>query len=256
VTTRRAGPRVLVFQHLSCEHPGSLGTLLRAAGMSLHTVELDEGQVIPDLQDFDLMVVMGGPMDVWQEDRHPWMTEEKAAIRTWVGALERPYIGVCLGHQLLADAMGGRVGLMERPEIGVCRMELTAAAAADPLFAPLPPAISGLQWHGAQVVRLPERSVVLATNPACPIQAFRYRRRAWGVQFHMEVGASTIDEWAEIPEYRQSLEQSGIIDAAGLRAAVKGELATMEWSTAQLAQRLVVTVEGHVRARTLAQVMP
>ena len=70
--------RVLVLQHLACEHPGTLGELLIDAGMTLHTVELDEGEVIPDMAGFDLMVVMGGPMDVWQEDRHRWMAAEKA----------------------------------------------------------------------------------------------------------------------------------------------------------------------------------
>ena len=105
----RVGGEVLVLQHLAAEDPGALGLLLVDAGMRLTTVELDEGEEIPDLEGFDLLLVMGGPMDVWEEDEHPWLVAEKAAIHSWVSELRRPYLGVCLGHQLLADGHG-RVG--------------------------------------------------------------------------------------------------------------------------------------------------
>jgi GMP synthase-like glutamine amidotransferase len=176
------------------------------------------------------------------------MTEEKAAIRTWVELLGRPYLGVCLGHQLLADALGGEVGLMPEPEIGVRHMTLTAAANSDALFGVLPPVISGLQWHGAQVLRVPEHSVVLATNAACPIQAFRAGPRAWGVQFHMEVGEDTVDEWAAVPEYLRALERRGITEA-DLRTAVAEELAVMEQATATMAERLTIAVHEANAAR-------
>jgi GMP synthase-like glutamine amidotransferase len=84
---------VLVLQHLAAEGPGSIGDHLEAAGLQLTTVELDEGGVIPPLDDFDLLLVMGGPMDVWEEDLHPWLRQEKRAIRQWVSELGRPYIG-------------------------------------------------------------------------------------------------------------------------------------------------------------------
>ena len=124
----------LVLQHHPDEHPGSLGPTLEDAGLTLSTVELDAGQPIPALDPFDLLVVMGGPQQVWEEDEHPWLVDEKAVIRHWVGELHRPFLGVCLGHQLLADAMGGRVARMETPEIGVHDIRRTSDGAGDPFF--------------------------------------------------------------------------------------------------------------------------
>jgi GMP synthase-like glutamine amidotransferase len=230
--------RALVFQHLAVEHPGSLGVMLEAAGVELVTVELDGGHVVPDLDPFDLLVVMGGPMDVWEEGRHPWMTREKAAIRRWVSELDRPYLGVCLGHQLLADALGGEVRPMAAPEVGVVRLDLTPAAAVDPLFCSLPPAVDGLQWHGAEVTRFPPHSTVLASNDCCAVQAFRVGRRAWGVQFHVEVEATTVALWRVVPAYRRALQDTGI-DAGSLASAVADHLGAMTEVAAQLAGGLL-----------------
>jgi GMP synthase-like glutamine amidotransferase len=242
-TGQHGGRRALVFQHLAIEHPGSLGRLLDVAGVELVTVELDEGEPVPDLAPFDLLIVMGGPMDVWEEDRHPWLAAEKAAIRTWVSDLGRPFLGVCLGHQLLADSLGGAVGLMPTPEVGVVEMSLTPAAAADPLFSSLPATIEGLQWHGAQVTRLPPNGTILAANDACRVQAFRVGPSAWGVQFHVEVLASTVAEWAAVPAYRAALEESHH-DARRLASAVEDHLGRMAAVTEILAARLLARVDA------------
>src|ERR1700722_8191492 len=102
VTLPRPQPeagRVLVLQHHPLEDPGSLGPLLRDAGLSLTVVELDAGEALPPLEPFDLVLAMGGPMDVWEDKEHPWLVDEMAAIRYWVAELGRPFFGVCLGHQ-------------------------------------------------------------------------------------------------------------------------------------------------------------
>jgi GMP synthase-like glutamine amidotransferase len=234
--------RVLVLQHLAVEDPGALGDLLTEAGLALTVVELDEGEPIPPLDPFDLMLVMGGPMDAWQEDQHPWLVDEKSAIRHWVSQLERPYLGVCLGHQLLADALGGSVGPMPSPEVGVVEIHLTPPGRADPVFSQLSPTIRGLQWHGAQVLDLPSDGVVLATNADCAIQAIRIGPAAWGVQFHLEVSGSTVPEWAKVPEYQASIESLEQGDVAWLDQAVTEHLAAMSDAAATLLSGLLSAV--------------
>ena len=165
--------RALVLQHHPDEHPGSLAPLLEGAGFTLSTVELDAGEPIPALDPFDLLLVMGGPQQVWEEDEHPWLVDEKAVIRHWVGDLRRPFLGVCLGHQLLADALGGRVGRTERPEIGVLDIRRTSEGVRDPFFGGLPPVFPGLQWHEAEVVEPPPGAIDSGREPSSPIQALR-----------------------------------------------------------------------------------
>ncbi len=147
-------------------------------------------------------------MDVWQEDAHPWLRREKAAIREAVAERGMPYLGLCLGHQLLAEALGGRVGPMSRPEIGVLPVELTAEGGNDPLFAGLPRSFHALQWHGAEVSAAPPGARVLAHSPACAVQAMRVGARAYGVQYHVEITADTVREWGAVPAYACALDET------------------------------------------------
>jgi GMP synthase-like glutamine amidotransferase len=149
---------------------------------------------------------MGGPMDVWQHEQHPWLTPEIAAIREFVVELERPFLGVCLGHQLLAEALGGHVGPATVAEVGPCPVRLTPGHAEDPLLRGFPSPLTTFQWHGAEVKTLPADAVVLAETDACAIQAFRWGSCAYGFQFHAEITSETVDDWGRIPAYKQSLE--------------------------------------------------
>lgn len=199
--------KLLVLQHVAVEHPGVFRDFLKADGVQVETVQLGDGEKIPDLDPYDMMLVMGGPQDVWQEAEHPWLVDEKLAIHRFVVNMGRPYLGICLGHQLLAAAVGGNVELGQKAEVGVMPVQLTTAGKTDPLFAGLPDPLTVLQWHSAVVTSLPDRAEVLASSAACAVQAFRYGPYAYGLQCHVEITDQTVPEWAAIPEYAASLEK-------------------------------------------------
>lgn len=199
---------ILALQHAACEHPGVFRQFLAEDGHTYDAVELDEGEALPSIDGYDALWVLGGPMDTWQEDAHPWLKDEKAFIRDAVEARGLPYLGLCLGHQLLADALGGEVGPSKTPEIGVMDVQLTEAGATGVFFDGLPEVFDCLQWHSAEVTKLPAGAQVLATSPDCAVQAMKWGTRAFSMQFHIEIEADTVQNWAEIPEYAGALEKA------------------------------------------------
>lgn len=222
----RDKPRILVFQHIAVEHPGIFRDFLADDGIDWHAVELDEGEAIPDLADFDALWVMGGPMDVWEEEVHRWLVAEKAAIREAVVGRNMPYLGLCFGHQLLADALGGSVRKAAEAEVGVLEVELTEAGRVHPLMAGIAPRIQCLQWHGAEVLEPPEGATVLASSPACRVQAMAVGARAFGIQYHVELTPTTVDDWAAVPEYAAALEKTlGAGALAGFKAGTEARMA-------------------------------
>ena len=167
--------KLLVFQHIDCEHPGSLRRFLAADGSQWDAVELDRGEEIPALEDYDALWVMGGPMDVWDVEEHPWLILEKAAIRRWVREFDKPFLGLCLGHQLLADALGGTCGPQRPPEIGVLDVALTDAGQSDSLFRGTPAIQQCLQWHSVCVAQPPEDATILASSRRLPRPSHAHR---------------------------------------------------------------------------------
>jgi GMP synthase-like glutamine amidotransferase len=193
----------LVIQHAACEPPGAYEDELIERGACLERVQIDAGEALPDWRAFDAIVAMGGPMGANDEDELPWLAGEKRLIADAVGA-GVPYWGVCLGAQLLAASLGARVYRGERPEIGVYDdVELAPGARRDPVFGGAPSPLTTLQWHG-DTFDLPRGATLLASSRAYPHQAFAYKR-AYGVQFHLEVSSELARSWIELPVYAQEL---------------------------------------------------
>jgi GMP synthase-like glutamine amidotransferase len=179
--------------------------VLRDRGARIHRVELDEGEPLPEWQEFDAIVAMGGPMGAYDDEAHPWLAGEKRSIGEAVLA-GRPFWGVCLGVRLLAASLGATVRPGPSPEVGIMPVRLTAEAMDDPVFAGLPRDLLTLQWHG-DTFELPERAVLLASSPAYRNQAFRVGDRAYGVQFHLELSSDLAHEWASVPAYAEALDR-------------------------------------------------
>jgi GMP synthase (glutamine-hydrolysing) len=180
--------------------------VMRERGVEQVPVELDEGERLPDWREFDAVLAMGGPMSATHDADHPWLSAERDLVHDAVRA-GKPFLGVCLGVQLLAAALGARVYPAERPEVGLLPVELTDEGRDDPLFAGLDGQLVTLQWHG-DTFDLPAGGVRLAGSTLLPNQAFRAGERAYGVQFHLEVTGEMAREWGEVPAYRRSLAET------------------------------------------------
>jgi GMP synthase (glutamine-hydrolysing) len=199
-----SGAPLLVLQHIACEPPAAYEDELRAWGLELHRVEVDEGEPLPDWRAFGGIVAMGGPMGAYEDERLPWLTDEKRLIAAAVRA-GTPYWGVCLGAQLLASALGARVFPGPEAEVGVLPVHPTPAAAADPVFGVAPAEFHALQWH-TDTWELPTGALRLAGSDAYEQQAFVFER-AYGVQFHLEIDARLTAEWGAVPKYADSLRR-------------------------------------------------
>jgi GMP synthase-like glutamine amidotransferase len=184
--------RVLSVVHERDAGSGVFGLAAAARGDELHEWIPAEREA-PSLEGFDAVLVFGGGMDVDQEDEHRWLPAEKDYLRA---LLERrtPALGVCLGAQLLAEVAGGSVQRAAQPEIGWAEVTLDLQAAADPVLGGLPSRFEAFEWHSCEFA-LPADAVALASSSVC-LQAFRLESAPWwGIQFHAEVTAETVEGW-------------------------------------------------------------
>jgi GMP synthase-like glutamine amidotransferase len=200
-------PRVLVVQHDALSPLGAIGEHFATDGITPTIIEPHLGDALPDLERFDILVLLGGQMEVWQEQEHPWLVAEKAAIRYWVNELDRPLLGICLGHQLLADALGGRVGRAEYGEAALTNIELTAAGQRHPVYQGFGGAKAAISWHGSEVTALPQNATLLSTTAGCAVSSFSVGTAAVGVQYHIEATGSQTEDWAATPDGARHLER-------------------------------------------------
>ena len=203
--------RIIILQHIKIEDPGFIKDLMIKDGAELTTIELDEGEKIPsDLSKFDAMFCMGGPMDTWMEKEYPWLITEKKRIKEFVIDLKKPYLGFCLGCQLLGEVVGGKVVRTNNPEIGMLNINFSKNKSNDPLFSNFPEQITSLQWHSYEVQGLEDNKdiTLLASSPETKYQIFKYQNHAYGIQFHIEVKETTVNEWGCVPEYKSALEKA------------------------------------------------
>ncbi len=196
--------RAFVLQHIRCEPPGLFGEMLTERGIAIEVIELDEGDDLPDWQEVDFVLAMGGPMSVHDEAEHPWLADEKRWIAAAVHA-GVPYFGVCLGAQLLAASLSARVLTGKTPEVGVLPVAVAAAAIGDPVLGALGAEFLALQWHG-DTFGIPAGAVRLAGSSAYRNQAFRFGETAYAVQFHVEVTDPMLADWQRVPAYAKSAE--------------------------------------------------
>ncbi len=196
---RPARRPVAVLQHAAHEGPGLLEPALQATGLAVSVARLDRGEPLPAPGTFCGLVVLGGPMGVSDGDAHPWLAAERDLLAETVAA-GLPVLGVCLGAQQLAAALGAEVRPAPATEVGLGSVVLTPAGRRDPV---LGPEYGGLgttevpcvHWH-ADTFALPEGAVHLAASRAVPHQAFRVGDHAYGLQFHVEVDADLAAAWA------------------------------------------------------------
>lgn len=209
--------KFVVLQHVACEGLGLWGDCCREAGIALEVVDLPRSASLPPPGSFHAVIALGGPMNVYEEERHPFLKAEDSFIRQVV-ADGVPFLGVCLGGQLLAKAVGGRVAKNPVKEIGWHRVELDAAGRRDPLCAGLPDSFTVFQWHG-DTFSIPQGGLRLATAAACENQAFRlgFGGAAYALQFHLEVTPAMIADW--VHDYADELASLGkAVDPARMLA--------------------------------------
>ncbi|MEM7681991.1 MAG: type 1 glutamine amidotransferase [Planctomycetota bacterium] len=190
---------ILVLEHHPLDSSCRLGEVLRDHGHRLHTVRLHASEALPpDLDNLDGVVVMGGPMNTDEADKHPWMTPEIDLIRQAHEA-GLPTVGVCLGAQLLAVALGGEVGKMDTPEVGLGPVKMSFFGTVDPLLAGLPWTMPVAHAHGCEVTRAPAGGTPapLQSSDACKVQAFKVGMTTYGFQYHFEWTRQRIHDFVD-----------------------------------------------------------
>jgi GMP synthase-like glutamine amidotransferase len=184
--------KIHCLAHVPFEDAANIGRWAKLRGHSLTYTHFFKEETLPPLERVDMLTIMGGPMNVYEHDVYPWLAAEKQFIRQAIDAGKK-IVGVCLGAQLLADVLGGRVTANAHKEIGWHTVTLTPQAAQSKVFSALPPELQVFHWHG-DTFSLPPGAVHLASSAACENQAFQVGETVLGLQFHMEYTKESIEK--------------------------------------------------------------
>ena len=246
-----ARPKILVFQHVPYEPLGTLDPLLKEAGFRIRYVNFGrDPHQRPSLDRYEALIVLGGPMNAHQIDTYPNLATEVDVIREAVDA-GMSVLGICLGAQLLAKALGGRVSRNDEREIGWYDVELTDAGRTDPVISSFASTQTVFQWH-EDGISLPANVENLATSPASRVQAFRYGEHAYGFQFHLEVDASLVERWLTVPANQPMLAaEAGRVDPEVIRRQTNERIRGLQELSRQTFSRWIDRFDIAPRRRTL-----
>ncbi len=220
--------RIIVCQHVAYEILGTLNPLLKEAGLRLRYVnfERDPG-ARPTLDGYDGLVVLGGPMNVDQTEEFPFLATEVELVGEAI-ARDMPVLGICLGAQVIARALGAEVRVNPKKEIGWYPVSVTDEGRSDPLLGHLDGTEQIFQWHG-DTFDIPEGAMRLASSPHCANQAFRYGDKVYGLQFHLEVDEAMIARWLEVPHHVKEIASTGgLIDPQVIRESTPANIARLK----------------------------
>lgn len=247
--------RILVFQHVAAEPLGTLDPLIRRRGHRVKFVNFErQPDAEPNMDRYRGLVVLGGPMNVEEQAERAHLRTE---LRVITEALEqgKPVLGICLGAQLLAHALGAPISRNPEAEIGWYELEATAEGLTDPVLSGFGDGTPVFQWH-SRTFALPHGAVHLARTGGCAHQAFRYGSNAYGLQFHPEVNQALIERWLGIPAYRAELEQAGLAqDAESIRTRTPHALAAMQTRAEAVFNRFLDRIGRPRRLRAEAEAL-
>ena len=196
---------IVVFQHVAWEILGTFHPLLKQAGFRIRYVNFGrDPEAKPKIKDYDGLIVLGGPMGVYETEKHPHLKTEIACITEAIEA-NKPVLGICLGAQLTATALGAAVKPNAKKEIGWYGLNLTAEGKKDPVLSELGESETIFQWHGDRF-EIPKGAARLAESNLCDNQAYRYGEKVYGFQFHLEVDEPMVKRWLEVPSNRAEIE--------------------------------------------------
>ncbi len=218
-------PLVLVIQNEIDDPVALVGQWINEVGVDLEVIHAYRGESVPAAlpAQYSGAITMGGYMGANDDIEFPWLIPARSLMKDLV-ANDIPFFGICLGGQLLATAVDGKVGPTPTPEIGVVSFHVTADAAQDAVFGKLAgKEVIAAEWHKDYITDLPDEAVVLAGNDACPVQAFRIGQNVYGVQFHPEIDSEIFSSWAATDDELAKLDHT-IDQACQQVAAAEAEL--------------------------------